>query len=156
MTDEGERELNGTIAQIESISLPIVAAIPGFTFLSCYVDGNGETFVRRMPIVAWRIGGSFALPVTCEEDNSTTSNLIGTGVLQPDGQVACPYIAVYADEAEWRKEMDAEGCRELIVALRRILDRIEALQDGDPAKRGRRIAEAEFIQQTIDRLGGVQ
>jgi hypothetical protein len=39
----------------------------------------------------------------------------------------------------------ADGNRKLIALLRRVFDQ---LQDGDPGMRARRIAEAEFIQQT--------
>ena len=75
-------------------------------------------------------------------------------------------VAVYAElEALRDSRFDAivgpeltrvlvKGARDLIAVLRGVATEIEALPDGDPAKRGRRVAEAEVIQQTIARLGG--
>jgi hypothetical protein len=87
--------------------LPIIPASPGYTKLTYYDQYNedGSPGVERMPVVAWQIDESYALPVT-PDDPTIPANCIGSGVLMPDGQVVQPYEATYQDEAAWRAAMD--------------------------------------------------
>jgi hypothetical protein len=75
--------------EIEKALLPVVAAQPGYTLLTYYVEWaeDGGRGIDRMPVVAWRIDGVTALPVTPDSEEEKSSNCIGSGVLMPDGRV---------------------------------------------------------------------
>jgi hypothetical protein len=82
------------------------AASPGFTLLRFFGPvgvrgpdgrrlpdaGEGDPYVEKMPIVAWRIDESHAVPVTPDDDDD---NLVGSGVLLPDGKVVVPFDATF-------------------------------------------------------------
>jgi hypothetical protein len=98
------------INEIENTLLPVVAAAPGHTLLRYYTEWtvDGGPGIERLAIVAWRVAENCALPVTPDVDEKS-SNCIGEGVLQPDGQVVRSYDATFADEVAWRAEMETRA-----------------------------------------------
>jgi hypothetical protein len=106
--------LDDRFDEIEKALLPVVAAAPGYKALFYYATGcdDDEPWVKRVPVVAWRIDKDVALPVTPDND-SIASNCTGWAVLMPDGRVVEPYMQTFPDEEAWRAEMakDAEAQR---------------------------------------------
>ena len=119
LSDGSRGVISGDVYAIEKLMLPVVAAAPGFTLLRFFGPvgvrgpngerlphaGEGDAYVERMPIVAWRIDETHAVPVTSDDDDGRISNLIGSGVLLPDGQVVVPFDATFDNEEAWRTEM---------------------------------------------------
>ena len=117
--------VSGDVYAIERLLLPVVAASPGFTLLRFPAllgargpdgellpnAGEGDPYVDRMPIAAWRIDETHALPVTPDDDDDRISNLIGSGVLLPDGQVVVPFDARFDNEEAWRAEINQRAVR---------------------------------------------
>jgi hypothetical protein len=98
---------------IEPALLPVVVAVPGYVHLRYYDDAEeGEHDIRetveRMPIVAWRIADDIVFPVTPDEDEAS-SNLIGEGVLLPDGRVVQPFMELFDNEETWRAQMERQA-----------------------------------------------
>jgi hypothetical protein len=88
------------------LSLPVVPAQPGYTVLRYYLGGGDDDVVHRMPVVAWRIDRDGALPVTPDYDGEASGNLVGTGLLMPDGHVFDREgETTFVDEADWRAQM---------------------------------------------------
>lgn len=80
--------------------------------------GDGEPYVDQMPIVAWRIDETRALPVTPDDDDDRISNLIGSGMLMPDGQVVMPFDATFDNEEAWRAELNQRAARDKLRAVK--------------------------------------
>jgi hypothetical protein len=93
----------------ELLRLPVVPALPGCTVLRYYLcGGDDDMLVHRMPVVAWRIDRDGALPVTpdYDYDREASGNLVGTGLLMPDGRVFDREgETTFVDETQWRAEM---------------------------------------------------
>jgi hypothetical protein len=87
--------------------MPVIQANPGFTHLLTY---DGAPSVRRLPVVAWRVGADALYPVTLAGDNIGAEG-IATAVLMPDGRVFCACVEwrglneTFPDEAVWLKEV---------------------------------------------------
>jgi hypothetical protein len=119
LNDGGSVMVQDAIDVVERSLLPVVAASPGYTLLRFFGGlgtrgpngeclphaGEDNPYVERLPIVAWRIDDSHARPVTPHDDDDAISNLIGSGVLLPDGQVAVPFTGTFENEAAWQAEM---------------------------------------------------
>jgi hypothetical protein len=120
LKDGKDVTLQGDLDEIRRLLLPVVAASPGFTLLRFFGPvgvrepdgqrlpdaGEGDPYIEKMPIVAWRIDESHAVPVTPNDsDDDRISNLIGAGVLLPDGQVVMPFDARFDNEEAWLAEM---------------------------------------------------
>jgi hypothetical protein len=104
MDDGGEHELAqfADVGEVEDALLPVVPAAPGYTWLVYFA--HDPPVVERFPVVAWRIDGVEASPVTFE-DYAEAGNIVGAGILVPDGRVICPREATFPSEAEWAEAM---------------------------------------------------
>lgn len=91
----------------ESDFMPVIPAAPGYEALQV-VEPEGATHeapsVRRSPIIAWRIDGPTAMPVTLD----SFGECLDTGVLAPDGWVYGPAEGerIYS-EKHWLQSMVA-------------------------------------------------
>lgn len=84
-----------------------VPAASGYVHLRYYVEWgeDGGAGVERRPVASRRIDGNTAVPITPDNDDGSSSNLIGSGVLLADGQVVQPYVQTFPDEEAWRAAM---------------------------------------------------
>jgi hypothetical protein len=121
--DGGEHELAqfADLSEVEEALLPVVPAAPGYTWLVYFA--HDPPVVERFPVVAWRIDGAEASPVTFE-GYAHAGNIVGAGILVPDGRVICPREATFASEAEWAEAM-----------LRQASERSHALNAAGPSGR---------------------
>jgi hypothetical protein len=99
LDDGGEHELAqfADVGAVEEALLPVVSAAPGYTWLVYFA--HDPPVVERFPVVAWRVDGAEASPVTFE-DFAEAGNIVGGGILVPDGRVICPREATFPSEAE--------------------------------------------------------
>jgi len=87
LVDGGTKELLKSASEIFDEAGGLVAAAPGWRFamLLCDDSDGGETTtVYFQPIVAWRVVGMQAVPVTLTSDYRASNN---QAVVAPDGQV---------------------------------------------------------------------
>lgn len=80
--------VNGQAHWIDDDDLPqgtIIPAIPGFDLLVCYKD-NDQIGVLEFPIVAWKVVGGVAEPVTVEPNDNQWY-----GIRPPNGKIKVPY-----------------------------------------------------------------
>ena len=85
---------------------PVIPALPGYTVLTAHDAEEGELFVTRSPVVAWRILDDLAVPVTPDTEVGQVA------VLFPDGQVVIPGMVSFKNEEAWLKYRHEERDRE--------------------------------------------
>lgn len=100
---------------VEELSAPAVPANAGFFTLSCGLH-DGEFWVRKDIIIAWRLTAGSPAPITV--DGGDPRCFV---ILQPDGTVVEQYDQSYDSYEEWRAQAES-GLRE---AARRKLAIVE-------------------------------
>jgi hypothetical protein len=110
LKEGGSVELTETLQDIEDGFRPVVAAAPGYVRIRYCEEWNedGSAGVERLPIVAWRIDGGVAFPIT-PDDNEIDG--LNAAVLMPDGQVVQSFMARFDNEAAWLAEMEREAVK---------------------------------------------
>jgi hypothetical protein len=100
----------GEFDRIEELLCPVIAAPPSYMVLE-YHDGanncdDGEPWVVRMPVLAWRITGDAVAPVTPDSEGGGRFGPASTStILLPDGQVTQQDNTTWPNEESWREEM---------------------------------------------------
>jgi hypothetical protein len=84
MDDGGEHELAqfADVCEVEEALLPVVPAAPDYTCLLYFA--HDPPVVERFPVLAWRIDGAEASPVTFE-GYAEAGNIVGAGTSSRTG-----------------------------------------------------------------------
>jgi hypothetical protein len=79
------KRITSTSTRTSTSTQTTVAASPGYELAISTKTAKGKTAVRRFPIIAWKIDGAVATPIT--PYNTKLSNEIARVVIGPSGAV---------------------------------------------------------------------